>query len=345
MRWSAGLLKRRGSPPLISEAELERARPIVERSEHAYAHLVYRRDKAVLFSRAGHALLMYGAKGRSRIAMGDPVGPAEEARELARQFHEECVHAGRWSVFFEVRPEHLDWYFELGLTLTQLGEEARVELGRFDLEAPRHRRLRQSRAKLARAGYSFEILPREAVAAVLPALARVSRSWLAGKPTREKGFSNASFEEGYLARFPAAIVRRNDDIVAFANLWFGANLQELSVDLMRHHADAPNGTMDLVFTELLLWGRRQGYRWFNFGMAPLSGLQRRADAPVWNHAGGFVYRHGEHFYNFRGIRSYKEKFDPVWTPLYLAAPGGIAFPAVLVDVAALIAGGYTRIVS
>lgn len=327
-----------------SAADLERARPIVEGSVHAYANLVFRRDKALLFSRGGNAFLMYGNRGRSSIAMGDPLGPPDEARELVRQFRDQCVRLHRWSVFFEVRPEHLDWYFELGLTLTELGEEARVDLAGFDLDRPEHRRLRQARAKLARAGYRVEILPREAVPAALPALVRVSHSWLARKATREKDFSNASFDEQYLTCFPLAVVRRDDEIVAFANLWLGANHEELSVDLMRYLAEAPNGTMDLLFSELLLWGRQQGYRWFNFGMAPLSGLSTRDGAPLWNHVGTFVYRHGEHFYNFRGLRSYKEKFHPVWNPLYLASPGGIALPAALIDVTALIAGGYTGIV-
>jgi len=65
---------------------------------------------------------------------------------------------------------------------------------------------------------------------------------------------------------------------------------------------------------------------------------------LWQRFGNFVYRHGEHFYNFSGLRRYKQKFDPVWTPLYLASPGGIALPAILIDVTALIAGGLTGIV-
>ena len=331
--------------PLLSEADLERAAPIVARSARTYANLALRRDKALLFSPQGHAFLMYGRHGRSRIAMGDPIGPPDEARELVRRFHEECVRARRWSVFFEVGPQHLDWYFELGLALTQLGEEARVDLAAFDLERAAHGRLRQTRAKLVRAGYRFEVLPREAVPPVLPDLEKVSRSWLRGRPTGEKGFSNASFDERYLACFPAAVVRNDDGIVAFANLWQGAGREELSVDLMRYQAAAPHGTMDFLFTGLMEWGRAQGYRWFNFGMAPLSGLDTRGKAPLWNHVGTFVYQHGEPFYHFRGLRSYKEKFHPVWTPLYLASPGGLAIPAALVDTAALVAGGLARVVT
>lgn len=333
----------RPRPAAADAAALERARPIIERSARTYPNLAYRRDKALLFSPEGNALLMYGRIGKSWIAMGDPVGPQAQARALARRFCGECSRQDGWSVFFEVRPEHLEWYFDLGLTLTQLGEEARVELAAFGLQRPELARVRQARAKLARGGYRFEILPRDAVPAALPALTRVSDAWVARKATREKGFSNASFDESYLTFFPVAVVRRDGEVVAFANLWQGAAKEELSVDLMRHLPDAPNGTMDLLFSELLLWGREEGYRWFNFGMAPLSGLDTRRGAPLWHRLATFVYRHGEHFYNFRGLRAYKEKFLPVWSPLYLASPGGAALPAVLLDVTALIAGGYAGI--
>ena len=70
--------------------------------------------------------------------------------------------------------------------------------------------------------------------------------------------------------------------------------------------------MDYLFIELMLWGRNQGYRWFNLGMAPLSGLEAHPLAPAWHRVGNFIFRHGEHFYNFEGLRRYKMKFDPVW---------------------------------
>ena len=51
-------------------------------------------------------------------------------------------------------------------------------------------------------------------------------------------------------------------------------------------------------------------------------------------------RHGESFYNFQGLRAYKEKFDRSWEPHYLAYPGGLRLPRILADVSALVAGGY-----
>ena len=98
-----------------------------------------------------------------------------------------------------------------------------------------------------------------------------------------------------------------------------------------------------LFVELLLWGRQQGYRWLNLGMAPLAGLEHHPLEPAWHRVSNFVFRQGEHFYNFDGLRRYKSKFNPVWESKYLAAPGGLALPRVLFDVSALIAGGVKEL--
>jgi phosphatidylglycerol lysyltransferase len=86
----------------------------------------------------------------------------------------------------------------------------------------------------------------------------------------------------------------------------------------------------------MLWGKQQGYQWFNLGMAPLSGIENRPLAPLWNRAVNLAFHYGDHFYSFEGLRAYKEKFDPVWSPKYLASPGGLALPRILADITTLI---------
>jgi len=102
--------------------------------------------------------------------------------------------------------------------------------------------------------------------------------------------------------------------------------------------------MQFLFTELMLWGKAERYEFFRLGMAPFSGMERRALAPLWSKLGAFMYRHGEQFYNFQGLREYKEKFDPVWEPRYLASPAGLALPTILANVASLIGGGIRGVV-
>ncbi|MGV3569379.1 MAG: phosphatidylglycerol lysyltransferase domain-containing protein [Ramlibacter sp.] len=334
----------RPAPARPTASELERARLIAGRSPSTYAQLALRGDKALLFDRAGESFLMYARSGRSWVAMGDPVGTPAGKRELRRRFRDLSDRHDGWCVFFEVQEAQRADYRALGLVLTPLGEQARVALAAFSLDGPRLRNVRQSRARLLRQGCRFELVPAERVPGLMPQLAEVSAAWLAAKATREKGFSTAAFDAAYLSRFPVALVRQGERVVAFANVWQGAGREELSVDLMRHLPQAPHGTMDLLFAELLLWGRAQGYRWFDFGLAPLAGLAHRRDAPVWGRVATLLYRHGEHFYHFRGLRRFKAKFDPVWTMLYLASPGGVALPAILVDVTALVAGSLAGIV-
>jgi phosphatidylglycerol lysyltransferase len=107
---------------------------------------------------------------------------------------------------------------------------------------------------------------------------------------------------------------------------------------MRFRPSAPSGVMDFLFVHLLLWGRDQGFSAFALGMAPLAGLRSGPFASTWHRLASLVYRWGEHFYNFQGLRQYKDKFGPVWRSRYLVCPGGRAVPGVLADLASLISG-------
>lgn len=324
--------------------DLARAARIIATSGNAEANLALLGDKALLFSESGNAFLMYGIEGASWVAMGDPVGPKAERHELVWRFREVADGHGARAVFYEVSDENLPLYIDLGFALLKLGEEAHVALADFSLEGGHRKGLRRAHRNVESEGARVEVLPAERVDAVLPELRDISDDWLAGKTTREKGFSLGRFADDYVRRFPVAIVRVHGRAVAFTNIW-EAGREELSVDLMRFRPESPPGVMEYLLIELMLWGRAQDYERFNLGMAPLSGLANRQLAPLWNRIGAMLYRHGEHFYNFQGLRQYKEKFDPVWEPRYLASAGGLALPSVLTNVATLISGGIKGVIA
>ncbi len=325
--------------------QIECAATIVPRDLHPHSNLALLGDKSLLFSETGAAFLMYGVEGRSWISMGDPVGDDAEKQDLIWKFRELCdMHAG-WTVFYEVQRRNLHLYLDLGLTLMKIGEEARVNLETFALEDKSCKWMRKTQRYVENQGCTFEIVSVESVPAILPELRAISDSWLNDKKTREKSFSLGFFAEDYVRRFPIAVVRKGGTIAAFANIWTTGAKEELSVDLMRQVEGATNGVMDYMFVNIILWGREQGYRWFNLGMAPLSGLENRHLGPLWHRVGALAYRFGENFYNFQGLRQYKEKFDPTWEPTYLASPGGLALPRILTNLSALISGGLRGVVT
>ncbi|MDG2305139.1 MAG: bifunctional lysylphosphatidylglycerol flippase/synthetase MprF [Candidatus Binatia bacterium] len=331
-------------PEAPSDETWERIESVVRDSPVATAHLALAGDKSFLLTASRNAFVMYGVAGTSFIALGDPIGPQEETRDLAWQFHALAGRHGARTVFYEVGSANLATYVDLGLNLLKLGQEAHVPLEHFSLDGPERARLRRAHRQATQDGAHFEIVPPNGVDEILPELQTVSDTWLAEKNTREKGFSLGRFDRAYLRRFPIAIVRTENGIVAFANLWESGQHAEMSFDLMRHLPGGPAGLMDFLFIEGMQWARARGYQRFGLGLAPFSGMDEHALAPLWSRAGGFLYRHGEHFYNFQGLRQYKDKFDPEWTPRYLASPGGFALPRILTDVASLVSGGVVGIV-
>ncbi len=308
-------------------------------AERADAMLALTGDKRFLVADQGDAFLMYQVQGSSWIVMGDPVGPRERWAELVWQMRERADRAQGRLLFYQISGNALPLAIDLGLQIVKYGEEARVDLGSFNLDGPEAKSLRYSDRRALREGARFEIVAAADVPALLPELRAVSDQWLTSKGQSEKRFSIGAFDPGYLARFDCAVVRRDGEVVAFANIWATANRDELSIDLMRHATAMPYGTMDFLFVRLMLWAKAQQFRYFSLGVAPLAGIEARRLAPVWAKAGGFLYRHGEALYGFEGLRSYKDKFSPAWTPRYIAGPAGVGMARALFDLQRLVGGG------
>jgi phosphatidylglycerol lysyltransferase len=328
------------APP--TAAELAEARRIIALHPRADANAALLGDKSLLFNPQRTAFLMYGTTRRGWVALGDAVGPPEERAELAWRFREEADRHGAWSAFHQVGDGTRRTYVEMGLTVVTLGEEAVVPLASFSLDDDARRRLRHGWSELGRRGATAEVVPPEAVPALLPELKAVSDAWLARRSKREKGFSMGRFDPAYLANFPHAVVRVQGKVVAFATVWPGAPGTELAVDLLRYSREAPPNTVDFLFVELILWGKAQGWRELNLGMAPLPEAGDREPAPSWNRLGALVFRHGEHFTSFQRLRRYKDRFGGAWRPRYLAAPANPPLPRVIAGIAGLITGSTRR---
>ncbi|MBB6504110.1 phosphatidylglycerol lysyltransferase [Sphingomonas endophytica] len=335
----AALVWRWMSPPQAPEprafepAALLRVLASADRTD---AMLAMIDDKRLLFSESGAAMLMYQVRGASWIVMGDPVGSRDDWPELLWRIRDKADQAQGRLMLYQVTGPVLELAIGMGLHVIKYGEEAIIDLPDFTLDTPRLRSVRKAERAAARRGLSFRIVPAAAVPVVLDELAAISNEWMAAKGHAEKSFSLGHFSRDYMQRFDVALVMEGERIAAFANLWLTENHAEASVDLMRHRDDAPHGTMDFLFVNILQWAKDRGYQRFSLGIAPLSGISGRRLAPAWARAASLVFHHGERFYGFRGLRSYKEKFAPRWEPRYIAGPKGITMIRTLRDLSRLI---------
>ncbi|MFY8092365.1 MAG: bifunctional lysylphosphatidylglycerol flippase/synthetase MprF [Niveispirillum sp.] len=324
-------------------AALARALTIIDAQPRPSAQLALLGDKKLLFSDNGAAFIMYARQGRSWIALFDPVGPEQEWAPLIWRFVEMARASGGRAVFYQVMPENLALYADVGLVAFKLGEEARIDLANFDLKGPKRANLRNSSNRCEKAGVEFALVEGTDVPAIMDELRAVSDTWMEAHNVREKRFSLGAFIPDYLALRPVAVLRLRGRIVAFASLMMTGQRQEASIDLMRFSSDAPPAVMEYLLLRLIQHFKAEGYGHFNLGMAPLSGLSASA-VGLWQQVGHAVYERGDRFYNFSGLRAFKSKFGPGWEARYMAVPGGLNPMLALADITVLIAGGLRGVV-
>ncbi len=299
-------------------------------------------DKSIFFDAAG-GFCLYRTIGPYLVTFSDPVvrGPSERSAFIDALFAF-AADLDRRPLFYQVSVDWIPLLHDRGYHLFKLGEEAHVPLDRVTTQGHAGKMTRQIIRRAERDGVAFRILETPEVERRMPELANVSDSWLAAKQLTERQFSIGYFDPSYLARCRCAAVEETHGqrrILAFANLLESPSRDELSIDLMRYRADAPS-VMDFLITSLLLHGKDAGYQTFNLGMAPLASVGEHRDAHARERLAAFFFRRGEAWYNFQGIRFYKEKFDPEWSPRYLAYQRAGEWPIALANVSALIAGSW-----
>lgn len=314
---------------------------IMKFSKATNSNLALLDDKYIYFNGQKTNFIMYGKNSKRLIAMGDPVGKEEDIKETIWDFYNISRRSGYNIAFYEVSKDYLNYYLDIGLKLFKIGEEAIVDLTNFTLEGPSQRKLRYTFSKCTKAGVKFEVVEFEPIK---DKLKEISESWLKSKNGAEKEFSLGKFNEEYLKNFRTAVLKIDDEVVAFANLWETYSREELSIDLMRYNEKAVTDSMEFLFINIMLWGKEQGYKSFNLGMAPLSGLEYKGTTSLWNKLGSFIFKNGGNFYNFLGLKNFKNKFNPTWKPKYIALSGNFTLPSTLNDIAGLVSGGIKGVI-
>ena len=329
-----------GVAPKPTAPELEKARSIIETQQRGEAMLALMADKSFLFSESSRSFLMYGKRGRSWIALFDPVGPREEWPALIDRFVRMSLVYGGRAAFYQIRPESLPVYLDAGFSVMKLGEDAVISLSNFSLKGGSASHLRYALKRGQRDGLEFEFLTPERVLPYMDDLAEISAKWLDSRHGDEKGFSVAAFEPRYVARQCIGLLRQHGDPVAFVSVMATRSGGEATIGLMRSSGSNCPVAMEYLFTNIILAVKERGFTSLSLGAAPLAGVRRAPLPSRWHRLASLIWKHGDRFYNFQGLRAFKGKFNPAWEPRYFAAAGSLGPFVALADAAVLIGAGF-----
>jgi len=298
-------------------------------------------DKSVFFD-DGRGFCLYRTIGPYLTVFSDPmVTSPQERPAFVHALFAFAANIDRRPLFYQISLDWIPLLHDRGYHFFKLGEEAHVPLDRLTLEGHAGKLPRQILRRAERDGLSFRIMQPPEIARRLDEFVAISDAWLGAKHAVERQFSIGYFNDDYMRRFPCAVVESRDGgrLLAFANLLEGPRHQELSVDLMRYRTDGPS-LMDFLLLSTMFYGKSAGYRTFNLGMAPLASVGEHRGARLGERLAGILFRRGDHWYNFQGVRFYKQKFDPEWVPRYMAYQSALEWPVALANVSALIAGSW-----
>ncbi|RYX86003.1 bifunctional lysylphosphatidylglycerol flippase/synthetase MprF [bacterium] len=308
--------------------EYEKAHEIVQANgATAFAFCALLPDKRYWFSDGG-SVVAYAVVGRVAVAMGDPIGPTNDQSAAILGFTKFC-HSNDWRPgFYEVYDQNLAAHRAAGLQTLRIAHEAVVDLRNWSTAGKSGKDFRAIPNSFAKSGVVARMHEAPLSDELLAKLREVSDEWLVHMNGSEKAFSLGWFDEDLLRDHPVMTVEEGDTIWAFANLVPCFQLNECTIDLMRRRQDCPRNTMEFLFLSLFEWSKSRGYDTFNLGPSPFAGVGEHDEDPAIERALNGIYEHMNRFYNFKGLHAFKQKFRPIWRPLYLTWDGKGGLPLV-----------------
>lgn len=275
------------------------------------------RDKMIYFPENQKSFISYRIADNFAVVLENPVAETQdEMRNCIINFDNFCYENGLKSIYYRVSEESLPLYHDLKRKDLFLGQEGIVDLSKFTLEGGSKKSLRNAINKIKDQGFKASTLTPPIKDGILQKIKLVSHEWLESTGRHEIVFSQGMFVWEELKQQTLIIVENTEEkIVAFLNIIPEYIEGEATYDLMRKTKDAPNGVMDFLLTELFSYLKSQQYTHVNLGFAPMSGINDPHTFP--ERSMKFAYQKIKSFSHYKGLREYKEKFEPVWYNKYL----------------------------
>ncbi|HEY4964073.1 MAG TPA: phosphatidylglycerol lysyltransferase domain-containing protein [Candidatus Saccharimonadales bacterium] len=288
---------------------------------------VWPHDKQYFFDSSGTSGLAYHVYHGVAVILGGPAGKQARFKQLMTEFQYVCYGNDWRPAIIHTEDSYREIYEDLGYSLQKLGQEAVVDVQKFNQTTVKNKYFRNVVNRFKKQGYSYEIISPPHEKAVVDRLQAISDEWLSSGSRSERGFSMGYFSRAYLSHCEILIAKDpENEIQAFINIIpeeFDHN--EATYDMLRYSKQSLGNVNDFLLINLIndLGGR--GYQRLNLGFCPLSGIEDHEDKnnKVIDGVLGFAFANGDRVYSFSGLHRFKNKYEPVWSDRYLAYQGGI----------------------
>ncbi|HSX16649.1 MAG TPA: phosphatidylglycerol lysyltransferase domain-containing protein [Patescibacteria group bacterium] len=278
-------------------------------------------DKHFFFH--GDSFIAYTVKQGVALVLDGPTGSAVQIPTLMKNFMEFCEQ-NDWMVAVIHAGDQYDQLLgrELSMNRLFIGNEAFVDINSFKRDNERNKHFRYVRNKAAKEGLSVQFWPPPLTTSQLATLRHISDTWLTHGNRREYTFTMGYFDDSYLAQCHQAVLMQHDKPVAYVNFIPTYRNSVASIDHMRYTPGVSSVSMHFLLLESILHLHARGRKTLNLGLSPLSGIEKRDDATLYEKALKVVKWLGSRYYSFGGLEQFKSKFSPEWQARYIYYQGG-----------------------
>ncbi|MBN1183475.1 MAG: lysylphosphatidylglycerol synthetase family protein [Bacteroidales bacterium] len=302
----------------VSDEEMTRAGELLNSyGKSALGYFKLYQDKLIFLTENKKAFISYRISGSFAIVLENPVAEnTGEMQNAIREFDKYCNQNGLKSIYYRVPEESLDIYRTLRKKNLFIGQVGVVDVTLFNLEGGNKKSLRNAINKVKKEGFKTTLHQPPVKDGVLQKIKHVSDEWLHDTGRKEIVFSQGMFIWNQLKQQTIITVENEEEkVIGFLNIVPDYFKNEATYDLIRKTPDAPHGVMDYMLIELFNYLKDQEIQYINIGFAPLSGLN---DPNTFaERSMQFAYEKIRSFSQYRGLRDFKEKFEPVWSNRYL----------------------------
>ncbi len=304
-----------------------------------------RRDKSVVFAPNGRAAITYRVEVGVCLASGDPVGDPQAWPQAIAAWLGLCQEYGWTPGVMGASSTAAEVFREAGLSALQLGDEAILYPDRFRLSGPDMRAVRQAVTRARRSGLIVRMRRhRELSAEEMADVVKHADAWR--DTETERGFSMALGRLGDPADGDCLLVEAlsgeatdGQPVAMLSLVPWGSN--GLSLDLMRRSPQSPNGTIELMVTELLQNAEMVGvtrvslnFAMFRSAFEQGSQLGAGPVARLWRKVLVFFSR----WWQLETLYRSNMKYLPEWVPRFACYDDARMIPKV--GVASVIAEGF-----
>lgn len=282
-------------------------------------------DKEFFFSESGQAMIAFRQVRGFALALSDPVAKdIKDGKKAIAEFISFTADNGLSPAFVQAGSDYLKDYAKLDFNRMIMGEEAVVDLDHFTLDGPAGKEARYYLNRFAKEGFSFQTYP-ELSTGLFQKLKQVNDEWLTIPHYVERTFTEGHLDIKTLEKEAIFTVEDSGGaVICFATVVEYPKSGLALLDLLRRRADVPNGAMDFLVYNLEGYFQEKNFRQFDLSLAPLSGIPKEATIP--EKTLKFAYKNLNELYRFTGLRKFKDKFRPNWSPRYLVYQSNISLP-------------------